>query len=91
MSVANDLGTAVLLEAALEADVRRIVVASSMSIYGEGLYRTPDGRLDRGRPARRPSDLQAGRWDPARPGRRDARRRCPRPRASGPTSPRSTR
>jgi dTDP-L-rhamnose 4-epimerase len=63
---ANDLGTAVLLEAALEADVRRIVVASSMSIYGEGLYRTPDGRLVEDA-ARRPSDLQAGRWDPVGP------------------------
>jgi dTDP-L-rhamnose 4-epimerase len=63
---ANDLGTAVLLEAALEADVRRIVVASSMSIYGEGLYRTADGRLveDAGR---RPADVQAGRWDPVGP------------------------
>jgi dTDP-L-rhamnose 4-epimerase len=36
---ANDLGTATLLEAVLEKPVRRVVVASSMSIYGEGLYR----------------------------------------------------
>jgi dTDP-L-rhamnose 4-epimerase len=36
---ANSLGTAVLLEALAERPVRKLVVASSMSIYGEGLYR----------------------------------------------------
>nr|MBA3540010.1 NAD-dependent epimerase/dehydratase family protein [Deltaproteobacteria bacterium] len=36
----NNLGTAVLLEALVEQPVRRLVVASSMSIYGEGLYRS---------------------------------------------------
>ena len=41
----NNLGTAVLLEALMERPVRRLVVASSMSIYGEGLYRDADGRL----------------------------------------------
>ncbi|MGE0370715.1 MAG: NAD-dependent epimerase/dehydratase family protein [Gammaproteobacteria bacterium] len=41
----NDQGTAVLLQALLDHPVRRVVVASSMSIYGEGLYRTADGRL----------------------------------------------
>ena len=41
----NDLGTAILLECLLERPVRRVVVASSMSIYGEGLYRGGDGSL----------------------------------------------
>ncbi len=41
----NDLGTAVLLKALLAHPVRRLVVASSMSIYGEGLYRAADGRM----------------------------------------------
>lgn len=41
----NDLGTAVLLEALIERPVARLVVASSMSIYGEGLYRDADGNL----------------------------------------------
>lgn len=41
----NNLGTAVLLEALIERPVRRLVVASSMSIYGEGYYRGPDGCL----------------------------------------------
>lgn len=40
----NNLGTAVLLEALIEKPVRRLVVASSMSIYGEGLYADAEGR-----------------------------------------------
>jgi len=35
----NELGTAILLEEMLEAGVRKLLVASSMSIYGEGLTR----------------------------------------------------
>jgi dTDP-L-rhamnose 4-epimerase len=41
----NNLGTAVLLEALIEKPVERLVVASSMSIYGEGLYLDADGHL----------------------------------------------
>jgi dTDP-L-rhamnose 4-epimerase len=41
---ANSLGTAALLEALAEHPVRKLVVASSMSIYGEGLYRDGEGR-----------------------------------------------
>jgi nucleoside-diphosphate-sugar epimerase len=40
---ANDLGTAVVLGALIERPVARLVVASSMSVYGEGLYLTEDG------------------------------------------------
>src|SRR5829696_1064918 len=40
----NNLGTAVLLETLIEKPVRRLVVASSMSIYGEGLYVDGEGR-----------------------------------------------
>jgi dTDP-L-rhamnose 4-epimerase len=40
---ANAVGTAVLLEALAKRPVERLVVASSMSIYGEGLYRTAAG------------------------------------------------
>lgn len=49
----NDLGSAVLLRALLQNPVERLVVASSMSIYGEGLYQTKDGRIveDAVRPA----------------------------------------
>lgn len=39
----NNRGTAVLLEALVERPVAKLVVASSMSIYGEGLYRNGDG------------------------------------------------
>lgn len=41
----NDHGTAVLLQCLIAHPVRRIVVASSMSIYGEGLYRSRSGTL----------------------------------------------
>ncbi|HVR97200.1 MAG TPA: SDR family NAD(P)-dependent oxidoreductase [Thermoanaerobaculia bacterium] len=41
----NNLGTAVLLEALIERPVERLVVASSMSLYGEGMYRDSAGRL----------------------------------------------
>ena len=60
----NTNGTAVLLELLANEphSVRRIVVASSMSVYGEGLYRTADGRviddvIRKGRNA-------DGSWDP---------------------------
>lgn len=39
----NDYGTAVLFQHLIERPVQRVVVASSMSVYGEGLYRTVDG------------------------------------------------
>src|SRR5689334_7004692 len=39
----NNLGTAVLLEALIARPVQRLVVASSMSLYGEGLYRDASG------------------------------------------------
>ncbi|SEM57823.1 dTDP-L-rhamnose 4-epimerase [Sphingomonas gellani] len=41
----NDVGTAVLFEALIDRPVRRVVTASSMSIYGEGLYKDADGKL----------------------------------------------
>ncbi|MBE0595960.1 MAG: NAD-dependent epimerase/dehydratase family protein [Desulfuromonadales bacterium] len=58
----NDLGTATLLQVLIDHPVERLVVASSMSIYGEGLY------LDRrGHPVedleRDLSQLQQGSWE----------------------------
>ncbi|HYD75026.1 NAD-dependent epimerase/dehydratase family protein [Ramlibacter sp.] len=41
----NNLGTAVLLESLMAHPVQRLVVASSMSLYGEGLYRDGSGRV----------------------------------------------
>src|SRR4051812_10306814 len=55
----NDRGTAVLLDAIAARPVGRLIVASSMSIYGEGLYRAPDGRL-REDAARSVEQLQRG-------------------------------
>jgi dTDP-L-rhamnose 4-epimerase len=39
----NNLGTAVLLEALTKKPVQRLIVASSMSLYGEGLYQSTSG------------------------------------------------
>jgi len=58
----NNLGTAVLLEALIERPVERLVVASSMSIYGEGLYRTADGKLVGGAD-RNLDQLKRGAWE----------------------------
>ncbi len=59
----NDVGTAVLFEKLIDDPVRRVVTASSMSIYGEGLYRDADGNLiqDAKRQARTSEDQS---WDP---------------------------
>lgn len=57
----NDGGTAVLLEALADSDVQRLLVASSMSIYGEGLVCGPQGRSDP--PERTAEQLRAGRWE----------------------------
>ena len=41
----NCLGTATLLELLAERSVAKLVVASSMSVYGEGLYRSSSGEV----------------------------------------------
>ena len=63
----NDLGTAVLLAAMHAAGVRRLVLAGSMVVYGEGRYDCPEHGVVRPGP-RAPADLDAGRFEP----------RCPR-------------
>jgi dTDP-L-rhamnose 4-epimerase len=60
----NAEGTGVLLEALLDHPVQRLVVASSMSVYGEGLYLGPDGQPAAPVPRSR-ADLAAGRWEPS--------------------------
>lgn len=57
----NNLGTAIVLEALMQQPVERLVIASSMSIYGEGLYHRPDGKIA---PAEERSldQLKAGDW-----------------------------
>lgn len=59
----NDLGTAVLLAAMHRAGVSRLVLASSMVVYGEGRYRCAAHGVARPAP-RRAEDLAAGRYDP---------------------------
>ncbi|MFJ4716258.1 NAD-dependent epimerase/dehydratase family protein [Streptomyces sp. NPDC088785] len=63
----NDLGTAVLLAEMAAAGVRRLVLAGSMVVYGEGRYRCAAHGVVRPGP-RAVADLEAGRFEP----------RCPR-------------
>jgi len=58
----NEYGSAVLFQKLIETPVRRVLTASSMSIYGEGLYQDIDGRLfdDVVRAPHSPSEA----WDP---------------------------
>lgn len=63
----NDLGTAVLLAAMSEAGVRRLVLAGSMVVYGEGRYDCPAHGPVRPGPRTR-TDLEAGRFEPVCPG-----------------------
>ncbi len=62
----NDLGTAVLLRAMARRDVRRLVLAGSMVVYGEGRYACPRHSVVRPGP-RRHEDLAAGRFEPTCP------------------------
>ncbi|MEU6606288.1 NAD-dependent epimerase/dehydratase family protein [Streptomyces shenzhenensis] len=62
----NDLGTAVLLAAMAEAGVRRLVLAGSMVVYGEGRYTCPRHGVVRPGP-RAVTDLAAGRFEPRCP------------------------
>jgi dTDP-L-rhamnose 4-epimerase len=64
----NDLGTAVLLAALHERDFRgRLVVASSMVVYGEGRYGCATHGTVQPTPRTR-ADLDARRWEPSCPG-----------------------
>lgn len=63
----NGVGTAMLLRSMAAERVPRLVMASSMVVYGEGMYRCADHGQQRPGP-RDEDDLAAGRFDP----------RCPR-------------
>lgn len=58
----NNMGTAVLLEALIKNPVEKLVVASSMSIYGEGLYKDYEGNIQAGM-ERKLDQLKQGRWE----------------------------
>jgi dTDP-L-rhamnose 4-epimerase len=59
----NETGSAVLFEALIDQPVRRVVTASSMSIYGEGLYEDADGKLVENA-GRKPRSSDAQVWNP---------------------------
>jgi dTDP-L-rhamnose 4-epimerase len=58
----NEVGTAVLLAGMQTAGIIRLVLASSMVVYGEGSYRSGTGFARPG--PRHREDLDAGRFDP---------------------------
>lgn len=61
----NTMGTAHLLQSLVDdrGDVQKLVVASSMSIYGEGRYLRPDGREPLST-LRTPDQLRDHQWEP---------------------------
>jgi dTDP-L-rhamnose 4-epimerase len=58
----NEVGTAILLEALSKKPVERLVVASSMSIYGEGLARRAGDGFVNPEP-RRMEQMKRGQWE----------------------------
>ena len=58
----NETGTAAVLAAMARAGVDRLVLASSMVVYGEGGYRDTFGPVPA--PPRAVADLEAGQFDP---------------------------
>jgi len=69
----NNRGTAVLLEALIKNPVERLLVASSMSLYGEGSYRDGNGHIATGQERsieqlkNRQWEVLDGRGDPLTP------------------------
>lgn len=61
----NDLGTAVLLSQMARSGASRLVLASSMVVYGEGRYRDSQGVI--AAPPRALDDLEAGLFEPRSP------------------------
>ena len=67
----NTLGAANLLELLIGRHrdrIRKVIVASSMSIYGEGRYVDPESGAAVVPAPRRTADMTAGRWEPLVPG-----------------------
>jgi dTDP-L-rhamnose 4-epimerase len=62
----NNLGTAVLLERLVKQRVTKLIVASSMSIYGEGAYVTPSGE-PYNHAVRTIKQLKARQWEMSTP------------------------
>ena len=64
-AASNVLATAQLLAAMAATEVRRLVLASSMVVYGEGAYRDSHGRV--AAPPRAVADLRRGEFEPRSP------------------------
>jgi dTDP-L-rhamnose 4-epimerase len=62
----NEFGTAVLLAGMARAGIGRLVLASSMVVYGEGRYECPVDGVVPAAPRRR-ADLDGGRFEPPCP------------------------
>ncbi len=58
----NNMGTAVLLEELIRRPIERLIVASSMSIYGEGMYVDAHGVVREGL-GRSLGQLRKGEWE----------------------------
>ncbi|WP_053238700.1 SDR family NAD(P)-dependent oxidoreductase [Sandaracinus amylolyticus] len=58
----NNVGTSVLMEVLAQRPPRRVIVASSMSIYGEGLYERVDGSIVPGQ-SRSLAQLERRDWE----------------------------
>lgn len=58
----NTLGTSILMQHLISNPVEKLVVASSMSIYGEGLYMDPKGNIVEGH-QRDLKQLKNGDWE----------------------------
>ena len=58
----NNLGTAVLLEALAQNPIEKLIVASSMSIYGEGLFKDSQGAI-KADTQRTLANLRKGNWE----------------------------
>lgn len=59
----NNVGTALLLEKVVKSPIKKLVVASSMSVYGEGMYQTSDG-TPYAQASRPVEQLRKHQWEP---------------------------
>lgn len=59
----NTFGTAVILQAAIAADVTQVILTSSRAVYGEGAYRCPEGHGRFAGSRRRPEDMDKAIWE----------------------------
>jgi dTDP-L-rhamnose 4-epimerase len=59
----NTLGTAVVLEAAVNAKVKQIIITSSRAVYGEGVYRCQSCKNSFVPRSRSQNDLDQGNWE----------------------------